>query len=71
MTAKSIFVTEITILKKAFICLFFQVTDDVVECETVKEEKCENVVSGYTSEQKCSVWPKEVIKLLNVFCPSE
>jgi len=36
------------------------VTDDVVECETVKEEKCENVVSGYTSEQKCSVWPKEV-----------
>jgi len=39
------------------------VTDDVVECETVKEEKCEDLNSGYTTEQKCSVWPKEVCKV--------
>jgi hypothetical protein len=37
-----------------------QVEDDVVTCETVKEEKCQELTAGYTSEQKCSNWPKEV-----------
>jgi len=36
------------------------VTDDVVECETVYEEKCEDETSGYTTNTKCSKWPKEV-----------
>jgi len=33
------------------------VTDDVVECTEVKEQKCEDETSGYTTQQKCSVWP--------------
>jgi len=36
------------------------VTDDVVECTTVHEEKCEDETSGYTTNTKCSKWPKEV-----------
>jgi len=36
------------------------VEDDVVECETVVEEKCEDETSGYTTNTKCSKWPKEV-----------
>merc|ERR1711887_112479 len=36
------------------------VTDDVVECTTVHEEKCEDEASGYTTNTKCSKWPKEV-----------
>merc|ERR1712036_76118 len=36
------------------------VEDDVVECETVYEEKCEDETSGYTTNTKCSKWPKEV-----------
>jgi len=36
------------------------VTDDVVECATVHEEKCEDETSGYTTNTKCSKWPKEV-----------
>ena len=44
------------------LCHFVQVVDDVVECETIKEENCEDLVAGYTSEQKCAVWPKEVKK---------
>merc|ERR1712226_1764042 len=36
------------------------VQDDVVECETVLEEKCEDNTSGYTSTTNCSKWPKEV-----------
>merc|ERR1712156_466876 len=34
--------------------------DDVVECETVVEEKCEDNTSGYTTTTDCSKWPKEV-----------
>merc|ERR1711973_617303 len=30
------------------------VTDDVVSCETVVEEKCEDETSGYTTNTKCS-----------------
>jgi len=37
-----------------------EVDDDVVECETVIEEKCEDETSGYTTSTRCSKWPKEV-----------
>jgi len=36
------------------------VQDDVVECETIVEEKCEDETSGYTTNTKCSKWPREV-----------
>merc|ERR1712106_848525 len=36
------------------------VEDDVVECSTEVEEKCEDETSGYTTNTKCSKWPKEV-----------
>merc|ERR1711936_787907 len=36
------------------------VQDDVVECETVVEEKGEDNTSGYTTTTDCSKWPKEV-----------
>lgn len=35
------------------------VTDDVVECNTVQDEKCEDVTQGYTTEQKCTKWPRQ------------
>jgi len=34
-----------------------EVEDDVVECETIQEEKCEDVTQGYTTEQRCTKWP--------------
>merc|ERR1712033_124516 len=34
------------------------VEDDVVECKEVFDEKCEDVTQGYTTEQKCSKWPR-------------
>merc|ERR1712033_117477 len=34
--------------------------DDVVDCKTEVEEKCEDETSGYTTNTKCSKWPKEV-----------
>jgi len=36
------------------------VEDDVVECRTENEEKCEDETSGYTTSTKCTKWPKEV-----------
>ena len=36
------------------------VQDDVVECRTEVEEKCEDETSGYTTNTKCSKWPREV-----------
>merc|ERR1712212_1035349 len=36
------------------------VEDDVVECRTEVEEKCEDNTSGYTTNTKCSKWPREV-----------
>merc|ERR1711936_1345224 len=36
------------------------VEDDVVSCKTEVEEKCEDNTSGYTTNTKCSKWPKEV-----------
>ena len=41
-----------------------QVEDDVVECETVYEEKCEDETSGYTTNTKCTKWPKEVCEVV-------
>jgi len=40
-----------------------QVEDDVAECKTVEEEKCEEVKEGYTTVTKCDKWPKEVCTL--------
>jgi len=39
------------------------VQDDVVECETIVEEKCEDETSGYTTNTKCSKWPKEACRV--------
>jgi len=36
------------------------VDDDVVECETIQDEKCQDETSGYTTFTKCSKWPREV-----------
>merc|ERR1712106_1068807 len=36
------------------------VEDDVVACVTEVGEKCEDETSGYTTNTKCSKWPKEV-----------
>lgn len=36
------------------------VEEDKVECETIQEEKCEDVTQGYTTEKKCTKWPKQV-----------
>jgi len=36
------------------------VEDDVVNCQTIQEEKCEDVTQGYTTEKKCTKWPKQV-----------
>ena len=36
------------------------VEDDVVECETIQDEKCADETSGYTTFTKCSKWPREV-----------
>jgi len=36
------------------------VEDDVVNCKTIQEEKCEDVTQGYTTEKKCTKWPKQV-----------
>lgn len=35
------------------------VDDEVVECEIIQEEKCEDVTQGYTTEQKCTKWPQQ------------
>ena len=36
-----------------------QVEDDVVSCQTVQEEVCSDVVSGYSTATKCSSFPRE------------
>merc|ERR1712128_52231 len=38
----------------------FMMLRDVVDCKTEVEEKCEDETSGYTTNTKCSKWPKEV-----------
>ncbi|XP_023336890.1 uncharacterized protein LOC111707934 [Eurytemora carolleeae] len=39
------------------------VEDDVVECETIQDEKCADETSGYTTLTKCSKWPREECKV--------
>merc|ERR1711983_256855 len=36
------------------------VEDDVVKCETIQDEKCEDETSGYTTQTKCTKWHREV-----------
>ena len=36
------------------------VEDDIVECEDIQEEKCEDVTQGYSTQQKCTKWPRRV-----------
>lgn len=38
------------------------VSDDVVECKTIQDEKCEDVTQGYTTEKKCTKWPRQECK---------
>ena len=33
------------------------VVDDVVNCYTVLDEKCEDVTQGYSTDRKCTKWP--------------
>jgi len=35
-----------------------EVEDDVVECNTVQDEKCEDETVGYTTTKKCQKWPR-------------
>ena len=39
------------------------VEDDVVECETIQDEKCADETSGYTTLTKCSKWPRKECKV--------
>ena len=39
------------------------VEDDVVSCKTEYESKCEDATVGYTTNTKCSKWPKEVCQV--------
>ena len=36
-----------------------EVEDDVVDCQTVYDEKCEPLTNGYTTEEKCTKWPRQ------------
>ena len=40
-----------------------EVEEDVVECRTEMEEKCEEESFGYTTNTKCSQWPREVCRV--------
>merc|ERR1711881_241611 len=35
------------------------VEDDVVSCQTVMDQKCEDVTQGYTTAQECHSWPRQ------------
>ena len=50
--------------KKIFtVVKIFQVEDDVVSCEMVEDEKCEDVTEGYTTTKKCQKWPRQQCSL--------
>ena len=36
-----------------------EVEDDVVNCKTIEEEKCEDVTEGFKTVNKCDTWPVE------------
>jgi len=40
-----------------------EVEDDVVECNTIQDEKCEDETVGYTTTKKCQKWPRQECKL--------
>ena len=40
-----------------------KVTDDVPSCETVYEQKCEEVTKGYETQKECETWPREICSL--------
>jgi len=42
------------------------VEDDVVNCETVEDEKCEDVTEGYTTTKRCQKWPRQQCSLEKV-----
>ncbi len=47
--------------RTAFIVLHghvYQVEDDVVDCNTIQEEKCEQETVGYATQNKCTKWPR-------------
>jgi hypothetical protein len=50
-----------TVLSYSNITLLAQ--DEVVECNTVQDEKCEGETVGYTITKKCQNWPRQECKL--------
>lgn len=36
-----------------------EVEDDIANCETIEEEKCEDVTEGFKTQRKCDTWPRE------------
>lgn len=53
------YITECFTLNNAKI-----VVDDIPSCKTILEEKCETKQSGYTAEEECKSWPKQVCSLV-------
>jgi len=43
-----------------------QVEEDVTECNMVEEKKCKEVVKGYTTEEQCTSWPRNVCSVKKV-----
>ena len=42
------------------------VNDDVAQCKTELEKRCEDIVKGYETSKECTNWPKIVCTLKNV-----
>jgi len=40
-----------------------EVEDDVVDCNTIQDEKCEEETVGYTTQKKCTKWPRTECKV--------
>lgn len=36
-----------------------EVEDDIANCQTIEEEKCEDVTDGFRAQRKCDTWPRE------------
>jgi len=49
------YITECFTLNNAKI-----IVDDIPTCTTVYDEKCETIQNGYTTEEECKSWPKQV-----------
>ena len=37
---------------------FHEIDDDVIHCQTVYDESCENITKGYSTVTDCKKWPK-------------